>query len=137
MPNLIAPKRHTDNYGSGDFGASRGSRKHNGQDFLAAAGSLCLSDVDGKVTKYGYPYKKHPEYRYVQVTTADDYNVRYFYVQPTDRLELKNTVKKGGILGIVQDIEIIYPNGMGNHIHFEVKKDGKFIEPNKYLANLS
>jgi len=133
---LIPSYRVSDNYGQGHYGASRGSRTHKGQDFKAFAGSTCLSDVCGKVTKFGYPYRKHLEYRYVQVTTDEGYDVRYFYIQPLSNLNLGDNIKTDDEIGIVQDLELIYPNGMDNHIHFEVKKGGLHIDPLEFLKQL-
>lgn len=123
--------RGRDNYGSGAYGASRGDRTHQGIDFVAAPGMIALSTCDGIVSKLGYPYANHLEYRYVQITTSNNKDHRYFYVEPT--VKVGESIKKGDPIGIVQDLSIIYPNGMTNHVHFEVKEKGVYLDPRDYL----
>jgi len=134
---FTASKRTSDNYGSGSYKASRGKRIHNGQDFAAPKGSICLSATSGIISKFGYPYADKLEYRYVEVTT-DGLKLRYFYVQPDPCLIVGDNISKRTRLGLVQDLTTAYPNGMTNHVHFEIKqKDGSYIDPNEYLKSIS
>lgn len=99
-------------------------------------GSQVLSCTDGKVTKIGYPYnpsdEKKGHLRYVQITT-DGHDLRYFYIKPM--VELGQEIKEGDILGLVQGLADIY-DGITEHFHFEVKKNGEVINPNNYLEDL-
>ncbi len=133
MPKCKLQQRFSDKFGQGHYGASRGKRKHKGQDYLCLAGSKILSDVDGEVTKLGYTYTDDPFYRYVQITTNDNHDVRYFYVHPA--VNKGETVKKGAIIGVSQDLDKRY-KGIPNHIHFEVKRDGEYIHPVAYLDRI-
>jgi murein DD-endopeptidase MepM/ murein hydrolase activator NlpD len=131
-----ATPRLSDGYGSGHYGASRGSRTHKGVDFACWAGNNILSPIAGKVTKLGYPYAKHLEFRYVEVEDPiSKERHRLFYVEPC--VEIGQHLLEGEVLGTSQNLLDLYPNGMTQHFHYEVikYKGGKkeYIDPNKFL----
>ena len=128
--------RGQDAQGSGEYQAPRGSRKHNGIDYVCKAGDLVQSVSDGKVTKIGYPYspndKKKGHLRYVQVTDSSGVDVRYFYIEPMVRVG--DRIAATDVLGRSQDLTEIY-KGITQHLHFECKVKGAIINPNEYLEN--
>ena len=126
---VVLEPRGIDSYGSGAFGAKRGSRKHNGIDFKAPAGASLLSPVAGEVSKLGYPYADDLSYRYVEITTKCGRQHRLFYVEPTVLIGEKIAV--GESIGLVQDIAARYNEYlMTNHVHYEIKTGlGEFINP--------
>lgn len=133
IPGLVAKRRGTDNYGSGYYGASRGSRTHVGEDFLVPAGSQVYPLKSGKVTKLGYPYRDDLKYRYVEVTDDKGYRLRYFYVSP--EVKLGDQVTEDTIIGIAQNLDDRY-KGMPNHVHFEVIEPNgskSYVNPLEYL----
>ena len=120
--------RGEDAYGSGAFGAPRGDRKHKGLDYALPFRSLACSPVSGRVTKLGYPYKDHLEYRYVEVTDANNCRHRVFYIDPL--VTLGRVVGEGEAIGMSQDLTLIYPTGMTPHIHYEViDPGGNYLNP--------
>lgn len=134
------PSTREDSYGSGEFGASRGDRTHNGKDFPVLPDSICLSLTSGIITKIGFPYRydpKNPEkatYRYVEVTGSDKNRLRYFYISPL--VLLGDKVSEGDRLGTVQDLCLCY-KGITPHIHFEVKTPkNTYLDPTAYLEDL-
>ena len=124
-----AVPRGTDDHGSGHYGASRGSRTHNGIDYKVPVGADVLSPTDGIVTKIGYPYGDDLSFRYVEITCDDELKHRIFYVR-NDLCIVKGVkVLEGGIIGTCQDLTNRYP-GITPHVHYEVKdQDGNFIDP--------
>jgi hypothetical protein len=119
--NVTLSKRQTDDFGSGYFGAGRGSRTHNGIDYACFAGSTVLSPVRGVVTILGYPYADDFDYRYVQVTDNDGLRHRIFYCLPS--CSVGDVVCKGDGIGEAQDISARYDTEdkkMNNHIHYEI-----------------
>jgi len=122
-------RRGSDGFGSGHFGAFRGSRTHKGVDLLADSGEVIESPVTGTVTKLGYPYGNDLSYRYVQIT-AGDYDFRVFYVDPSVRVGQE--VAADTAIGLAQDLGRRYP-GIPNHVHFEIKKDGAYLDPTPTL----
>lgn len=141
MLKVKAPIRGDDIHGNGAYQAPRGNRKHRGIDVACYKGSAVLAATAGKVTKIGRPYyKENPQtekdrkknaLRYVQVTDADGYDVRYFYIAPCVSIGDRVGVDKP--LGITQGLESIY-KGITDHYHFEVKKDGHYVDPVWYIT---
>lgn len=132
MIETIPPKRGNDSWGSGEYGAPRGDRKHKGIDFNACPNTKIKSHVSGIVSKLGYPYEDDLSYRYIQITTEDGYDYRFFYIAPSVKVGQK--IHKGDIIGRVQDLSTRY-KGISNHFHFEVKINGEYLDPNNYLGD--
>lgn len=135
MIKVRTPPRNFDECGEGHFGASRGSRTHNGIDYAAAANSEVLSPIWGFVTKLGYPYGDDLTYRYVEIASNGKRH-RFFYVKPSWDMEKGHEVQTGDVIGQVQNIAKRYaPRHMVNHIHYEIKTlDGEFIDPEEYWS---
>ena len=135
MITITPPLRGQDSQGSGEFGAPRGNHTHQGIDLACMKDSLVRSVSAGSVTKIGYPYNpEDPEkghLRYVQVTDRNGFDVRYFYIEPM--VKLGDSVLSGYAIGKVQGLTDIY-KGITDHFHFEVKQNGKIINPHTYLG---
>ncbi len=126
------PKRGTDAWGSGEFGASRGSRTHNGIDYACYPETPVYSLTDGLVTKLGYPYGDDLSFRYVEVESKG-LKHRYFYVEPS--VKVGDVVNRLDLLGYAQDIAGRYDKPgkiMKNHVHYEIKEGSKFLDPEVY-----
>lgn len=123
----------SDSAGSGAFGAVRGrGRTHRGIDFLLPAGETLLSPVQGRISKIGYPYGDDLSYTYVEVLVNEYYH-RFFYVRAQH--DVGTHMYVGTELGTAQDIVARYPSkGMTNHIHYEIKHEGKYINPEEYWS---
>lgn len=130
MMMAILPDRESDDYGEGYFGASRGSRTHNGVDKGCFPNAQILAPVDGEVTKLGYPYSDDLSYRYVQITDKDGLNHRIFYIYP--HVQVGEICTAGvTVIGISQDISQRYTEKgrMNNHIHVEIKRGNEYLNP--------
>lgn len=138
MLTIKAPIRGQDKYGSGEYLAPRGNRKHNGIDVACYAESTIFAAKAGTITKIGYPYdpndKKKGHLRYVQITDNKGYAARYFYIAPTVAVDDK--IKVGDPIGVAQGLIKIYP-GIIDHIHFEVKNGYEFLNPSDYLEEVA
>lgn len=124
------PKRGTDQWGSGNFRASRGNRTHKGIDYSCDPGIDIDCPVDGVVTKLGYPYGDDLKFRYVEVSEPGGFRHRHFYVLPTVRVGDK--IKRGDKVGEAQDIAGKYSRPdktMTNHAHYEIKINSRYIDP--------
>lgn len=134
---ILPTMRWTDSFGAGWYGAPRGSRTHHGVDLGAYPGMPIISVSEGYISKIGYPYNpdnpKKGHLRYVQVTLGNtDY--RYFYVKPSYGIEIGKLVNPGDQIGTAQGLENVYP-GITDHIHFEIKVDGEFVNPLDYIID--
>lgn len=132
MITATLPPRGTDAWGSGEFGASRGSRSHKGIDYACFPETIIHTPVTGTVTKLGYPYGDDLSFRYVEVTTRDKNRHRLFYTSP--EVSVGELVSRGDIVGTAQDIAGKYHRDdrepMTNHIHYEIlAPDGTPINP--------
>jgi len=141
MPKIAYPLsnkelRGCDDFGCGHFGASRGSRTHKGLDLVSTPGAYAFSPIDGVITKHGYPYAKHLEYRYIEITN-DEFRVRLFYCElREDLFEVGDEVCQGDGIGICQDIAKLYDTDdkrMKNHLHLEIYQDKELLDPANYV----
>lgn len=106
------------------FGGNR--EFHKGVDIAAIEGSKILAVGGGVVTWSG------PRYGYgnmVEVTHGDGFITRYAH-NKSNVVKEGQAVKKGDQLGWVGSTG----RSTGPHIHFEVMKDGKRIDPAKFLT---
>lgn len=119
--------RGCDPLGCGSFGASRGSRSHNGIDIVATPGQDIFSPINGKVTRVAYPYSDDLSYTGLEIVN-DNYKVKMFYLSPT--IVIGKTVKAGEKIGIAQNISVKHGEAMVNHVHFEVRNSAnQLINP--------
>ena len=132
--NLFAMNyRLCDGRGCGHFGASRGTRKHNGVDMACRPGTPVGSPVKGQVTKLGYPYKGDMRTRYVQIV-AEKYRYRLFYVEP--EVAVGDWVELNEEIGISQRLDSMDRGGT-QHVHFEIiGPDGDYIDPTPVIVSL-
>lgn len=123
----------SDSAGDGHYAALRGrGRTHRGVDFLLPKGEALLSPVQGIITKIGYPYGDDLKYKYVEIT-VNGFKHRFFYVENDN--DVGTNVLVGTCLGAAQDIVARYPSkGMTNHIHYEIKYQGTYIDPEEYWS---
>ena len=131
--------RGKDSWGAGHYGASRnsGKRKHRGVDYVNHFGEAVEAFQGGEVTKIGFPYSqrnaKKRHFRLVELRITPAIVHRYFYVEAL--IQVGDLVEKGQILGWAQDLNKVYP-GIVQHVHFDIKKNGRFINPVEYLKNV-
>lgn len=125
---FVVPKvRSLDRWGSGHYGAPRGNREHKGVDLAVDAGTRVYAHFDGEVTKIGYPYGDDLSFRYVQIS-KDGLDHRYFYISP--EVSKGDKVKTGDLIGVTQKLGNRYPE-ITEHFHYEIKKDGKYVDLSK------
>lgn len=144
MITTIAPPRGADNHGSGAYNANRkrGAKryKHQGYDLAVWPNSIVLAGVSGRISKIGYPYlpddSPKGRLRYVEINTALDYRIRYFYIEPT--VVAGEIVHLNQPIGQAQDLRLIFGADMTPHVHLEViNPNGKHINPKAYFEVLS
>lgn len=128
---LIAGRPLQGGYQSSGFGRRSdpfhgSARLHKGVDFAARPGTEIVAVAAGVVTwsgrKSGYGWA-------VEVGHADGYTTLYGHNQ-------RNLVQVGDLVQRGQAIALLGSTGRstGPHVHFEVKKDGRQIDPATYIA---
>jgi len=98
---------------------------HSGLDFTARAGSEVHSVAAGVVNWSG----RHPGYgNMVEINHGFGFVTRYAHNQ-------KNLVKAGDVVKKGQVISLVGSTGRstGNHVHFEVYKNGRVVDPSAYV----
>lgn len=129
--------REKDDYGLGHFGATRGSRPHDGSDQRAKPGDRIQSPVDGVVLaptfdpyggKKGDPRKKG-KLNGIQIEDGEGQIIELHYVKGAPNLKAGTVIKKGEVIGSAQDVAGMYDalskadgksEKMNNHVHVEV-----------------
>lgn len=125
-------QRECDTQGCGHWGASRGSRRHNGVDLECNIGTSINAPISGKVTKLGFPYGASDKLhlRYVEIESSD-YFFRVFYVDPA--VKVGDEVALDTVIGHSQELGCFFP-GITEHVHFEIKdKHENYVDPNPFL----
>jgi len=133
-PVIGGKVRGSDHWGSGHFGASRGSRVHNGLDIVARSKSFISSPIDGKVVRIAYPYKNDLSIKGVLIKGRGKHAnmvVKMFYIEPLAKIAGAN-VSEGQTIGKVQSLQKKYL-GITNHIHIEIKVNGVRKDPSKLI----
>lgn len=112
-------------YVSSEYGPRWGST-HTGIDFAARAGTHIYSWRDGKVTFAGWSGGYG---NFIIVDHGNGIVTRYAHCSKI-AVSQGQTVSQGQIIGYVGTTG----NSTGNHLHFEIKVNGKFINPRNYLS---
>lgn len=104
--------------GSGEYGASRGSRKHNGIDYVCQKGQAIVAPFDLVIERIALPKMDSPlsgiKWRAVRSTG------KMFYFSPLPVL-IGKMVKKGDVIGVAQSVSEDYGlTNMKDHIHFQI-----------------
>lgn len=100
-------------------------RMHRGVDFRAPLGTPVLATSDGKVVEAGETYGYG-----IRIIIQHDESFQTLYAQlSTLNVEVGQEVKKGDVIGKVGSSGL----STAPHLHYEVRKDGKVEDPEKYL----
>ena len=102
---------------------------HNGVDFLAEEGAAVVAICDGTVTSVRNEYGMG---NIVEITHADGLVSSYFSLGDDIEVSEGDKVKKGDKIGSVST-SAAYGCAEGAHLHLEMKKDGKFVNPANYF----
>lgn len=110
---------------SSDFGAPRGSSRHQGLDLTAPKGTKVRATADGRVSFAG---KSGDFGRLVIIEHAGGYETRYAHLKSIE-VEKGKKVKRGIVIGTVGKSG----NATGFHLHYEVRLQGTPVNPRSYL----
>jgi hypothetical protein len=102
---------------------------HNGIDLTAETGTPVVATADGVVTRA--EYLEHTFGKLVEIDHGNGITTFYAHL---DRYVVKkgDSVKKGDVIGYVGDSGV----SVGPHLHYEVLKDGKNVDPAGYMTGL-
>lgn len=134
----------SDSAGDGRWGTSRdrGSRSHMGIDFITTVGQEIKSPIAGRVQNFIGAETKIPMLRiYPNNEESNEYynELRILYVHPPTNINYgrERTVKRGDVIGIQLNLQTDLPRNYSNnvtpHIHVELWRDGKRINPTPFF----
>lgn len=128
---MVAPvpgAKMTSKFGMRRHPVYRRWKMHSGTDFAAPRGTPIYAAASGKVTVarwYGGAG------RYVQIDHLNGYNSGYMHMTRFAKgMKKGRSVKQGQIIGYVGSTG----TATGNHLHFEVRKNGKKINPQSMIG---
>jgi len=107
------------------FGASRGGSRHEGIDLSAPAGAQVKSTADGVVSFAG---RSGDFGRLVVIDHSDGWQTRYAHLKKI-KVAKGKTVARGIVVGTVGKSG----NATGYHLHYEIRRHGKAIDPRPML----
>ena len=100
-------------------------RPHRGVDFAAPTGTPVRAVADGTITKAG---RQGAYGRFIQIAHAGTYSSAYAHLRRIRKdVKVGTVVKRGQIIGQVGSSGA----ATGPHLHFELHKNGKYINPLK------
>lgn len=109
-----------DSEGSGEYGASRGSRRHNGIDYECNQGQYVRAPFDMTVKRIANPRSNSPLSGIEWVSGKS--SGKMFYFKP-HKMVIGEDVLEGQVIGVAQSVSQDYGlPGMIDHVHFQVDK---------------
>lgn len=120
---MISPTKKSiriDSEGNGNYGTSRGLRRHNGVDYLCEVGQDIYAPFPMIITRVAYP-KSGSKLSGIAWERGRSRG-KMFYFKPDESL-IGKKVKAGQVVGTAQSVSVDYglPK-MQDHIHFQVDK---------------
>ncbi len=100
---------------------------HKGMDFAAKSGSNIMTVAGGVVTWSG---KRYGYGNLVEINHGNGYITRYGH-NSKNLVEVGDTVKKGQVVSLMGSTG----RSTGPHVHFEVLKNGRQINPQKFVQH--
>lgn len=109
----------------------RGSEFHRGIDIAMAKGTRLDANVSGKVVASGDAKKNGMHWSYGNVVAIQDTNgMKHIYAHLDKAIaKLGDTITAGMQIGTIGSTG----NSTGNHLHYEINKNGNPIDPSNFL----
>lgn len=125
LPRISSP------YGMRIHPISKKRSKHNGTDFPAAEGTPIYAIADGKVVKSRVSTHYTGGYgEYIQIDHGEGVHSLYAHIVKGGRkVSVGDRVSEGQEIAGVGSTG----NSTGDHLHLEIRVNGKFVDPMKYL----
>lgn len=105
-------------------------RLHQAMDFGAPAGTEVMAAVDGTITSI--VTSDMLDYAVIKISHANDLTTVYKFIDPAEGLKVGQKVSRGQVIGTVA-VASGGENADGDHLHFEVYKANKNVDPDDYL----
>lgn len=126
-PLRISNPKVTSAFGMRPDPLGKGRKMHTGTDFKAPRGAYVQAPANGEVIEVGDDKKRG---KFVVLRHDDVYTTRYFHLDAV-------LVPVGQVLRIGKEIGKVGDTGIakGVHLHYEVIKNGKHVDPQGYMGD--
>jgi len=119
-------------YGMRIHPISKKEMMHNAVDIKAPIGTPVYATANGKVRKVKQDFKVGEGYgKYIIVDHINGFSTLYSQLSEYNVIEGKD-VQQGDVIGYVGQTGL----STGSHLHYEVMKDGKNVNPEDYFKNM-
>ncbi|WP_170885517.1 M23 family metallopeptidase [Bacillus alkalicellulosilyticus] len=128
VPTLFpaATGRISSHYGKRSDPITRWTAFHSGTDIAAPLNTEIFAAADGKVIEAG----RNGGYGLaIRIQHGDTYETLYAHLNKID-VEIGDTVKKGDVIGGMGTTG----RSTGVHLHYEIKRNGEFVDPYPYMT---
>lgn len=113
-------------YGMREHPIKKGQHLHHGVDYRAAMGTPIRASASGKITKANISPKGYG--KHIEIQHSDGMSTIYAQLSEL-KVSLGQEVKQGEIIALSGNSG----QSTGPHLHFEIRKNGKSVDPEKYL----
>lgn len=120
----------TSGYGMRVHPVHKEKKMHRGIDFACSKGTPIVATASGEVVKLDHNPKGYG--KFVIIKHNDTFSTLYSQMS-AHKVKLGEQVKKGQIIGLVGSSGV----STGPHLHYEIKKDGKNVDPASYIPGLN
>lgn len=120
----------TSGYGMRMHPVQKKKKMHRGIDFACPNGTPIVATADGEVVKMDYNPKGYG--KFVIIKHNETFSTLYSQMSE-QKVKLGEKVKKGQVIGLVGSSGV----STGPHLHYEIKKDGKNVDPADYIPGLN
>lgn len=134
---FVSPIRYTgkvqirnDSYGDGHFGAPRSrGRTHKGLDICAPLYSEVIAPMGGRVEA---GFSKDGMGKYIIIKHPGDHVTLYGHLSKWC-VKRRQRIRQGTVIGYVGKTGNAKYKGINPHLHFEIRKNGNYIDPLLFL----
>lgn len=123
------PVKITSGYGMRMHPIKKVEKMHYAVDFKATVGTPIVATANGVVIKKEYSPKGYG--RFIIIKHSETYSTLYSQMSEF-KVDLGDEVVQGQIIGLVGSSGV----STGPHLHYEIKKDGKRVNPADYIPEL-
>ncbi|MEL6670936.1 MAG: M23 family metallopeptidase [Bacteroidota bacterium] len=116
------------NFGMRTHPIKKVKQHHRGVDFKADFGTPIKATAEGKVLKAGVDPNAKAYGIKIEIEHAEGYTTLFAHLQEA-KVKAGDTVKAGDIIGLVGSTG----RSKGPHLHYEVRKDNKPVNPANYM----
>jgi murein DD-endopeptidase MepM/ murein hydrolase activator NlpD len=110
-------------------------KSHQGIDIDVPAGGQMKMPFGGTVTRVGTLYEGDPDTQYVQITTDNNYTIRFAYVEPGEKIKKGVRLESGQTFGVMKrptSKAAGWDDKISDHVHIEAVEGKVWDRSNRF-----